>query len=253
MTHSRAFVPRAFVNTGAVLALAAFVAAAPLGGCVVAAVGAAGTAGYVAAQDRSAGTVVDDATIRTKIAASLFDRSEKLYADVSSEVVQGRVLLTGNVPTPQDKVEASRIAWSVAGVKEVRNEIEVTDKGGIWNYTKDTWITTQVKTAILTDSDIRGINYTVETTNQVVYLTGVAANQAELDKAINHARNVSGVVRVVPYVVIQSNAPRAAAAPAPAPAPVEPNAPGETMPGTGAPTDLAPAPSKGRIETQTLP
>jgi len=228
----------------AALIIALLAGTLPLGGCVVAALGAAGSTGYVVAQDRSTGTVIDDAAIRTGITARLINKSEKLYAGVSSEVVAGRVLLTGNVLRPEDKVEASRIAWSVSGVKEVRNEIEVTDKGGVWNYTKDTWITTQVKTAILTDGNIRGINYTVETTNQVVYLTGVAASQQELDLAINHARNVSGVVRVVPYVLIDrgGNGVRTTPemeqpAPAPAPtegaAPVIPNTQGETLPPGG--------------------
>jgi len=253
---------RARLNAVALLAL---LAALPLGGCVIAAVGAVGSAGYVATQERSAGTVLDDAGIRAGIAARLLDRSGQLYAAVSTEVVQGRVLMTGNVPTADNKVDASRIAWSVRGVKEVRNEIEVTDRGGIWNYTKDTWISAQVKTAIITDTDISGLSFSVETNNQVVYLTGVASSQAELDKAVNHARNVSGVARVVPYVVVERAPP-----PPPKPqstlAPVEPNMSGSTTPETygggdygapaqepspyGAPQPLAPA--GGRVESQPL-
>jgi osmotically-inducible protein OsmY len=251
------------------VALLALLAALPLGGCVVAAVGAVGSAGYMATQERSAGTVLDDAGIRTGIAARLLDRSGSLYASVSTEVVQGRVLMTGNVGRPEDKIEASRIAWSVHGVREVRNEIEVTDKGGIWNYTKDTWISAQVKTAIIADGDISGLSFSVETNNQVVYITGVAKSQAELDKAINHARNVSGVVRVVPYVVVERAPP-----PPPKPqstlAPVEPNMSGATSPDNyggsyggsdggmpaqepssyGAPQPLAP--SGGRVESRPL-
>lgn len=253
---------RARLNAVALLAL---LAALPLGGCVIAAVGAVSSAGYVATQERSAGTVLDDAGIRAGIAARLLDRSGQLYASISTEVVQGRVLLTGNVPVTENKIEASRIAWSVRGVKEVRNEIEVTDKGGVWNYTKDVWISAQVKTAIIADSDIRGLSFSVETNNQVVYLTGVAGSQAELDKAVNHARNISGVVRVVPYVVVERAPP-----PPPKPqstlAPVEPNMSGATSPETyggsdgsapppepssyGAPQPLAP--SGGRVESQPL-
>lgn len=272
-TPQIAFLAKPALLARPALVLAALLAILPLGGCVVAAVGAAGSAGYMATQERSAGTVLDDAGIRTGIAARLLDRSGKLYASVSTEVVQGRVLMTGNVGRPEDKIEASRIAWSVRGVKEVRNEIEVTDRGGIWNYTKDTWISAQVKTAIIADGDIRGLSFSVETNNQVVFLTGVASSQAELDKAINHARNVSGVVRVVPYVVVE-RAPPPPPKPQSTPAPVEPNMSGAISPDSygggeggsyggsdggmpaqepssyGAPQPLAP--SGGRVESQPL-
>lgn len=172
-----------------------------LGGCVGAAVGAAATGATVAAQERSVGDAVDDLTIRTTLNKLFFDESVDLFNQVSFSVVEGRVLLKGAVERPDHRIKATQLAWRAAGVREVINEIQVTDQGGIVDYAKDTWISAQLKTKMMFAKDVLSINYSVETVNGTIYLMGIAQDQKELDRVIALARDVPDVVEVVSHVV----------------------------------------------------
>lgn len=179
--------------------------AGSVGGCAGIVAGGAATTGVAVAQERSVGDAVDDTTIHAQVSSGLLQASEKLFIKVGIEVLEGRVLLTGSVPKPEDRVEATRIAWGVNGVKEVLNEIEVNDKSGLVDFAKDTWITTRMRAAMLGDSKVYGINYSIETVNAVIYVMGIAQNQAELDRVTTHARNIRGVRKVVSHVVLKSD------------------------------------------------
>lgn len=188
----------AFAGFVVMLALTALVAQ----GCTKqgAALGGAAAVGVVIAQERSVGDAVSDAVIRATINELLIRNDFKLFRDVEIEVVEGRVLLAGNVRRPQDRVKAVRLTWRAAGVKEVLNEIEVRAKGGIGNYARDSWISTQFLYKLLLDKDIRALNYNVDTVNGVVYLIGIAQSPAELKRATNHARAIPYVRKVVSHV-----------------------------------------------------
>ena len=200
-----------------------------LGGCPLAIVGgvaAAGGAGYAANQERGVGGVVSDFTIKTNIQNAWLKAQPAIAGNLDVNVYQGRVLLTGHAPTPETKAEAQRLASTVQGVRTVYNEIEVSPDESAWNSAKDAWITTQVRSDLIFNSQIRSDNYTIETVDQSVYLIGSARSQAELDAATTAARYVSGVKRVVSYVEIRPGAPTgaaSAASPSPPP-PAEPSA-----------------------------
>ncbi len=185
-------------------------------GCVPLAIGAGAATGMAVAQERSVGTNVDDTTMRINIEALLLKEDEPLASMVGVEVLEGRVLLTGSVRSPDDRIRATNIAWHSPGVKEVINELQVTDKSGLGNLAKDSWITTKLRARLLADTSISDINYSIETVNGVIYLLGIAANQQELDRVNNYARNISGVERVVSYVRVKGRP--SAQAPASAPA-----------------------------------
>lgn len=185
--------------------IAAFALAVPaLSGCVSMAIGAAATGGVAVAEERSVGTVVDDFTINVAVNESLFNFNESLFQDVSVDVTEGRVLLTGKVPEPDDRVDAVRLAWQADGVKEVINEIQVTDTGGIESYLTDVRISNELRADLLFDRGVSSINYNVETVGGIVYLSGIAQSQAELDLVIDHARTISGVKEVISHVRIKS-------------------------------------------------
>ena len=190
------------------LALTALTAlAGGLGGCASALIGVGATAGVAVAQERSIGQAVDDATILADINHKLLQRSETLFINVDVEVVEGRVLLTGNVKLPANRIDVARMAWQAKGVREVLNELEIRDTGSLRDYATDVWITTQLKVKFLGDTEISAINYSIDTLNGVVYLFGIAQSQKELDRATGHARNIRGVSKVVSHVV-QKNDPK---------------------------------------------
>ena len=183
--------------------------AGSLGGCTSTLIGATATAGVALAQERSVGQAMDDTTILATINHYLLKKSDSLFLKVDVEVVEGRVLLTGNVDNPEDRIAVARISWQARGVREVLNELEINDQSGLRDYAKDVWITTQLKVKLLGDGQITAINYSVDTLNGVVYLFGIAQSQKELDRATGHARNIKGVVKVVSHVILKDDPKRA--------------------------------------------
>ena len=168
--------------------------------------GGAATVGVTVAQERSPGAALDDTIITAAVGHYLFQKDIELFRAVSVEVVEGRVLLLGGVKDPEDRVEAVRLAWQAEGVKEVINEIQVTDRGGLVDYARDTWISAQLTTKLLLDKAIKAINYNVETVNGVVYMIGIAQDQAELERATNHARTIKHVRKVISHVRLKDAA-----------------------------------------------
>lgn len=188
------------------LPLLALLAALSLGGCVPLAIGAGGAAAVGAAQDRGLEQAVDDNQIAFEINRKLLAEDSTLYRGVSTQVQKGRVLLTGSVPKVEDRVTVTRIVWTIGGVKEVINELRVGERGGFSQSVSDTTITTKLRTRLTADRNVSGINYSIETVNGTVYLMGTALNQAELDRVIAHAREVSGVRNVISYVEVKRRA-----------------------------------------------
>ena len=177
-----------------------------LSSCVTAVIGAGSETAVVAAQERSVGNAVDDAGILLSIKTLYAKKDYKdLLANVEVKSVEGRVLLTGNVNKPESQIEAVRLAWQVNGVKEVMNEIQISDQSGVWNYTKDVWISAQVRSRLVFGKNIRSINYSVITVNQVVYLMGIAQDDDELSRVTNVASTTSYVQRVVSYVRLKND------------------------------------------------
>jgi len=134
-----------------------------------------------------------------------FEDNVDLLQSVSFNVIEGRVLLKGAVKKQEFRIRAIELAWQASGVREVINEIQVTDQGGIVNYARDTWISTQLKAEILFDKSIYAINYNVETINGTVYVVGIAQDPAELDKVIEHARRIKNVKKVVSHVIMKDD------------------------------------------------
>lgn len=156
-------------------------------------------------QERSLSSAVDDFNTRTELNARLLGESPSLFANVSTTVIEGRVHLSGTVPTNEERLTATRLAWATPNVREVVNDIEVTETGGIGDVARDRWISAQVRSRILTDGAIKDINYTIDTQNKVVYVHGIAQSQAELDRVIDHARLVPEVRRVVNYALLKDD------------------------------------------------
>lgn len=191
---------------GSILAAAVLAAGVTsLGGCVGAVVGGGATAATAAAQERGFRGAVDDTVIRARINDLWLAHDIDMYRKVSLSVIEGRVLLTGKVEQSRVRLDAVRLAWQADGVREVINEIIVTSEGSIGAYARDTWISTQLKTRILFDRSIFSINYSIETVAGVVYLMGIAQDQAELNRVTNHARNLNYVKKVVSYVRLKDD------------------------------------------------
>ncbi len=171
-------------------------------GCTPISVGAAvgSTAGVAAAREGGLKSSLEDTRIRAKINDLWFQKDFDMFRKVNLTVDQGRVLLTGVVQKPEHRVEAVRLAWQPAGVRQVINEIKVDNSDGIKGWARDNWISGRLRAAILFDKSIQSVNYSIDTVQAIVYLMGIAQNQQELDTVISHARTIPYVKQVVSYV-----------------------------------------------------
>lgn len=173
-----------------------------LGGCAGAVVGAGAATGIAAFEERSVATVARDGVIAAKIRLALFEAGEKYITRIGIEVYDGRVLLTGAAPDEAMRADVVRMAWKVGGVKDVLNEVQISDAGFI-DAARDSWITARLTANLTLDQAIMAINYSVETVNGVVYLIGLAQNAAELKRVIAHAHQIGYVRKVIPHVRIK--------------------------------------------------
>jgi osmotically-inducible protein OsmY len=211
---------------GMLLALAA---CSPVG----MAVGAGATVTNMAMEERGFVNSARDKAIWTDISARMLDRNQKLFQNVDIQVHEGRVLLSGFVQRPEDRIDATRLAWEPDGVREVVDEIKLGRSLDAGDITEDVWLIQEIRLKLTLDRDIRAINYSVDCIRSTVYLMGVARTPAELQRVIDHVRDVPYVravvnhvrVRTDPLPPIPANPPTIAASntmPAPAPAPAAP-------------------------------
>jgi osmotically-inducible protein OsmY len=169
------------------------------------AVGAGATAVTTAAQERPLSKAVSDAQIRTEINYAWSTHDLALYRKVNLSVIEGRVVLTGSVINPQTRIDAARMAWQADGVRDVINEIQVENWSGVLDRGRDEWIQAKIKSRLLVDSGVMSINYTIDCVNGTVYVMGIAQNQGELDRVINHVRDTAYVHSVVSYVRLKDD------------------------------------------------
>ena len=178
-----------------------------LAGCspVGMAVGAGATVTNMAMEERGFVNSARDKAIWTDISARMINKDQKLFQNVDVQVHEGRVLLTGFVQKPQDRIEATRIAWEPDGVREVVDEIKLGRSLDAGDFSEDVWLIQQIRLKLMFDRDIRAINYSVDCIRSTVYLMGVARTPAELQRVIDHVRDVPYVRAVVNHVRVRTD------------------------------------------------
>lgn len=175
-----------------------------LGGCVAPLIiGGGAAAGMMATREKGIGGTASDSAISSKVKSNLYNFNPDLHAKVSVTVQNNEVLLTGVVQDPTWSGEAERLAKSVQDVKNVINHIETVGEESLGSLTQDGWITTRVKSSLMFEPDVYSLNYTIETCNGVVYLTGIGQNEEEIKRVATIASNVGGVKKVVNYVKVK--------------------------------------------------
>lgn len=165
-------------------------------------IGAGATAGVAASEERGIKGSVRDAGIRIEINDLWLNAGLDLYNQVGLQIYEGRVLLTGRVPTEQMADQATRLAWQPDNVREVINEIQVKQGAGIEAFARDALINARLDSALLFTDGISSINYSTRTVAGTVFLLGIAQSQAELDRVFQVTRNIPDVKEVVSHVLL---------------------------------------------------
>ena len=148
---------------------------------------------------------ISDGMIDVSINKEFLNHDINMFINVKIEVVEGRVLLTGSVKKSNHRLDAIKLAWKVLGVREVINEIDATEKGGIKQYLIDVKIKTQIRYKVIADKEISSINYNFEVVNGIVYIIGIAENKKELKKIVKHANTIGSVLKVVSHVIMKDD------------------------------------------------
>ena len=165
----------------------------------------AGSAMVIAEGDRSMGAVIDDATIKVNIAAKFISSEDNLFVDVSTTVLNGRVLMTGLVDNQEVRIDAVRRVWEVEGVQEVINEIQIGNRASLKEYANDVWINTQAKAVAAKAVGLRVVSYNFETIQGKVYIAGITSRPEQLEDLINAVKTIKGVKEIVNYVTIKES------------------------------------------------
>jgi osmotically-inducible protein OsmY len=168
-----------------------------LTGCIgVSSDGVLGTGVSIYLDPRSLGTQIDDSIMQKSLLIRITKTDKKYILDISPKVVDGHIFLTGVVEKVDEKILMTKLAWKTEGARSVKNNIEVKDKFSLKNYSQDVLISSQMKVALFANKKISMSNYQVNTVNQVIFIFGIAANEAERREIMNEASLIKDVKSV---------------------------------------------------------
>ncbi|MEC7305395.1 MAG: BON domain-containing protein [Pseudomonadota bacterium] len=174
-------------------------------GCAPAVIGVGTAAVAASSTEKGLSTSVSDGVIFTKIQDNFLQTDASLPTVVDVTVNDGAVLLTGKVKTPEEKVLATKLTWEIRGVREVVNELQVTDKSSIKDIAKDLAASAQLRGKLIADGSVSSLNFSIDVVNGTVYLSGVAADAEEMNRVVGHARELRFVQQVVNYITLRSD------------------------------------------------
>ncbi len=168
-----------------------------------------GTVGMVslgaASKEKGLGTSINDNIIKTKISNLIYKFNKDLIAETKVFVNNGSVLFTGKLNNPNDKIEFTKLAWNIRGVKEVNNEIQLSDTSTIKNIARDIASLGEIRARIMSDKKINSINFSIDVVNDKAYISGVATNELEMNLVKNHASSARFVKEVYNYIILNKD------------------------------------------------
>ena len=174
-----------------------------LSGCVgVSSKGIFGTGVSIALDPRSLGTQIDDSIMQKNLSARLVIMDKKYFLSIKSKVLDGRIFLTGKVDNPEEKLKITKLAWETDGVRSVRNDIKIKEKFNFQQSAKDILITSQLRTALILNKEIKAINYQIDTYKKKIYVYGIALTPDEKELVVNEAKEILDVEDVVASILI---------------------------------------------------
>ena len=172
-------------------------------GCVgVSSSGIFGTGVSVALDPRTVGTQIDDSIMQKNLTAKIIIRDKKHLISVKTKVLDGRIFLTGKVDNPEEKLQLTKLSWEIKGVRSVRNDIKIKEEFNFKRSAKDILITSQLRTALIFNKNIKATNYQIDTYKKKIYVYGIALTSEEKDLVISEATEILDVENVVASILL---------------------------------------------------
>ena len=182
-----------------ILVFASFI----LTGCVgVSSKGLFGTGVSVALDPRTVGTQIDDSIMEKSITAKILSKDKKYLLAVKTKVIDGRIFVTGKVDNPEEKLMITKLAWETKGARSVRNDIKIKEEFNFTQSAKDLLITSQLRTALIVNKNIKATNYQIDTYKKKIYIYGIAQTKDELKEVIKEAKEILDVENVIASILL---------------------------------------------------
>ena len=153
---------------------------------------------------RTIGMQIDDTIMQKNLSARLALTDKKYFLTIQSEVMDGRIFLSGKVNEPEDKIRITKLAWETKGVRSVKNAITIKGQSNFKSSAKDVFITSQLRSALIFNKKTKARNYTLETINKNVYIFGIAMDEEEKKEVINEANKIYDVKNIIPSIYLAS-------------------------------------------------
>ena len=174
-----------------------------LSGCIgVSSKGIFGTGVSVALDPRSLGTQIDDSIMQKNLSARILLLDKRYFLSIKSKVLDGRIFLTGKVDDPEEKLQITKLAWETEGARSVRNDIKIKEKFNFQQSAKDILITSQLRTALILNKEVKATNYQIDTYKKKIYVYGIALTSDEKELVVKEAKEILDVEDVIASILI---------------------------------------------------
>ena len=174
-----------------------------LSGCVgVSSKGLFGTGVSIAFDPRTVGTQMDDSIMQKNLTARILVKDKKYLLSVKSKVLDGRIFLTGKVDSPEEKLQLTKLAWETKGARSVRNDIKIKEEFNFKRSAKDILITSQLRTSLILNKNIKATNYQIDTYKKKIYVYGIALTSEEKNLVISEAKEILDVEDVIASILL---------------------------------------------------
>jgi osmotically-inducible protein OsmY len=161
-----------------------------------------GTGVSIAFDPRSVGTQIDDSIMQKNLAARILLRDKKNLLNVKTKVLDGRIFITGKIDNPEEKLQITKLAWETDGVRSVKNDLKVKEEFNFNQFAKDLLITSQLRTALIVNKNIKASNYQLDTYKKKIFIYGIAMNSEERTAVIVEAKQILDVKKVVASIFL---------------------------------------------------
>ena len=168
----------------------------------VASKGIFGTGVSIAFDPRTVGTQMDDSIMQKNLTARILIKDKKYLISVKSKVLDGRIFLTGKVDNPEEKLLLTKLAWEIKGARSVRNDIKIKEEFNFKRSAKDILITSQIRTALILNKNIKSTNYQIDTYKKKIYVYGIAITSEEKDLVVSEAKEILDVEDVIASILL---------------------------------------------------
>ena len=164
--------------------------------------GVFGTGVSIAMDPRTLGTQIDDSIMDKSLESRLLKMDKNYFLTVKSQVLDGRIFITGKVDTPEEKLKITKLAWETKGTRSVKNDLKIKEKFNFKQSAKDLLITSQLRSAIIFNKKIKAVNYNIDTYKKNIYIYGIAVTKEEREEVLNEAKQILDVDEVISSILL---------------------------------------------------